>query len=439
MRYENWDVLIFPEGTKVPVQEFKTQCFVIKDMESPYLQSVSSGHSYYPIQGNYGQLPVLTTFIPSMAKDSPFRFSIHSWERPRPSRLIEGMMQPDDLLMFEARVFVDQQCVAGGFFSQRTQWPYVIDLSSHIDRDGNQDTLRFPPFHREILDQRHWDAGDSNGRIRLIIAEGFSRPHRSPPFERIKDVIMFSFQHAPLHILEYSNIAWPNPSMWAPFRPIFKYTDTSEPKAADDHGHSPSKSETRPLIMNQPNVPPSYNPWAQNRPFPLPQAWSDQDPRYANVNHRFSEPFAVPTSLFNEREYERGWSQRGARSSREDIPMPDYSSSSASSRAISSDAGNSYEQVHMDDDQYNMLIQALTPTKVGGVRAPSNTPSATVNVAKLGLSPSGNMKSRKEIVILDDTQETPKKPAQLVAETVKENSREVSGQNEDTVSISSTL
>ena len=112
MRYENWDVLIFPEGTKVPLQEFKTQCFVMKDMESPYLQNASSGHSYYPIQGNYGQLPVLTTFIPSMTKDSPYRFSIHSWERPRPSRLIEGMMQLDDLLMYEARVFVDQQCVA---------------------------------------------------------------------------------------------------------------------------------------------------------------------------------------------------------------------------------------------------------------------------------------------------------------------------------------
>ena len=227
--------------------------------------------------------------------------------------------------------------------------------------------------------------------------------------------------------------------MWAPSRPAFKYTGTSEPKAADDHSHSPSKSGTRLTIMNQPSVPQGYNPWAQTRPFPLPQAWSDQDPRYANVNHRFSVPFADPTSLFNERERERGWSQRGARSSREDVPMPDYSSSSASSRVISSDAGNSYEQVHVDDDQYNMLIQALTPTKVGGVRAPSNTPSATVNAAKLGLSPSGNMKSKKEIIILDDTQETPKKSTQRIAETVKENSRDVSGQNEDTASISSTL
>lgn len=50
----------------------------------------------------------------------------------------------------------------------------------------------------DVLDQIHWDATETHGRIRVIIAEGFSRPHRSPPFERIKDIIMFSYQHAPL-------------------------------------------------------------------------------------------------------------------------------------------------------------------------------------------------------------------------------------------------
>ncbi|GAT19034.1 similar to An12g00400 [Aspergillus luchuensis] len=31
MRYEDWDVILFPESSKVPIQEFKTQCFVTKD------------------------------------------------------------------------------------------------------------------------------------------------------------------------------------------------------------------------------------------------------------------------------------------------------------------------------------------------------------------------------------------------------------------------
>lgn len=114
MRYEDWDVLLFPEGSKVPIQEFKTQCFVTKDTESPYLQnpSIVNPSIYYPVQGNFGQMPVLTSFIPTQPKDSPFRVSIHSWEKPRPSRLIEGLMQPDDMLLYEARVFIDGDCVA---------------------------------------------------------------------------------------------------------------------------------------------------------------------------------------------------------------------------------------------------------------------------------------------------------------------------------------
>lgn len=31
MRYEDWDLLIFPQDSKVPLQEFKTQCHVVHD------------------------------------------------------------------------------------------------------------------------------------------------------------------------------------------------------------------------------------------------------------------------------------------------------------------------------------------------------------------------------------------------------------------------
>lgn len=61
----------------------------------------------YQQQGNYGQLPVVTTFVPSLQTSAPFRVSIHSWEKPRPSRMMEGLLQPEDSVMFEARVFID--------------------------------------------------------------------------------------------------------------------------------------------------------------------------------------------------------------------------------------------------------------------------------------------------------------------------------------------
>lgn len=148
MRYENWDVLLFSQGSKVPVQEFKTQCFVTRDRdyppvplfliclgsqgvvslllhantdfqctESPYLQAqaFTSPGLFFPVNGLYGgpgQVPVLTSFIPSLPPDSPFRVSIHSWEKPRPSRILESIMQPDDAVVYEARVFIDGSCVS---------------------------------------------------------------------------------------------------------------------------------------------------------------------------------------------------------------------------------------------------------------------------------------------------------------------------------------
>jgi hypothetical protein len=65
-------------------------------------------------------------------------------------------------------------------------------------------------FHRELLSQSHWNPGDDLGRVKVVIAEGFSRDNLSCPFERVKNIVSFSFQHAPLgksaFILRYSLI-----------------------------------------------------------------------------------------------------------------------------------------------------------------------------------------------------------------------------------------
>ena len=53
-------------------------------------------------------------------------------------------------------------------------------------------------FHRELLAQSYWNAGDDLGRIKLVIAEGFPRDSMSMQFERVKNIVLFSFQHAPL-------------------------------------------------------------------------------------------------------------------------------------------------------------------------------------------------------------------------------------------------
>lgn len=89
-------------------------CCVLTQPESPYLHSPSILYpaSYFLPHGNLGQLPVLTTFVPSLQHNAPFRVSVHSWDKPRPSRLMESLMQPDDGLLFEIRVYIDGVCIS---------------------------------------------------------------------------------------------------------------------------------------------------------------------------------------------------------------------------------------------------------------------------------------------------------------------------------------
>lgn len=68
-----------------------------------------------------------------------------------------------------------------------------------LDESGNAQPLRFPPFHQELLTQDWWNAGEDLGRIRIIISEGLAHADvTSPPFERLNNIISFSFQHAPM-------------------------------------------------------------------------------------------------------------------------------------------------------------------------------------------------------------------------------------------------
>lgn len=67
-----------------------------------------------------------------------------------------------------------------------------------MDKNGELECLKFPAFNREMLTQSYWNAGDEIGRIKIVISEGFARDSVSLPFERVKNLVAFSFQHAPL-------------------------------------------------------------------------------------------------------------------------------------------------------------------------------------------------------------------------------------------------
>lgn len=100
-----------------------------------------------------------------------------------------------------------------------------------------------------------------------------------------------------------------------------------------------------------------------------------------------SDPFIDPYVLDN-----FSARARGARSSTDDVPMPDYAgSSSASSRALSNMTGISYEHSKqpslagpIDEALYNQLMETVTAPKMQGpgTQAPVNTPSATAPMGR---------------------------------------------------------
>jgi hypothetical protein len=114
MRYQDWDVLVFPELSKIPLQEFKTSCQVIQDPGKYIFPNLMAKHGLimlqieaHSLQVNTHLLPTVTSFIPGLPTGAGFRISIHSWRNPVCSRYIESLKKPGDAVVFEARLFID--------------------------------------------------------------------------------------------------------------------------------------------------------------------------------------------------------------------------------------------------------------------------------------------------------------------------------------------
>ncbi|KAK3292002.1 NADH dehydrogenase-like protein [Chaetomium fimeti] len=232
MRYEDWDIILFPNGrdSKIPFKEFKVACHAVPDLELAH------------IHGAVG-MPAMTCFIPSLAPGTPFQISIHCWRRPDLSQFTRTYSKHTDLVKFEARILVDGRLVASTVLDREVNGPHLITSTCEFTKTGELERLRFPHFRRELLFQNHWRPGDDIGRIKVVISEGFPRDSLSAPIERVKNVVAFSFQHAPLEILENNAIAWPNQSMWqcAAFNPAIPVPTYHLDDGPSSHAHSPRR------------------------------------------------------------------------------------------------------------------------------------------------------------------------------------------------------
>ncbi|KAI1073747.1 hypothetical protein F5B20DRAFT_494173 [Whalleya microplaca] len=247
MRYEDWDVLLFPKDSKIPMKEFKSNCHVVHDTEFAYTH------------GSFG-LPTMTCFMPGLSPGTQFNISLHCWKTPEISQFTRSYSKHPELVKFEARVLVDGRLVSyvpdcsiitasadwscrSASFSRTGPWPQLINHSFEFTKNGDLEVLRFPQFRSEVLRQSYWSPADEIGRIKVIISEGFPRDSLTVPIERVKNIIAFSFQHAPLDILESSGIAWPNPAMWrrSPFNPTVPVPSEHQEDGPDSHLHSPRR------------------------------------------------------------------------------------------------------------------------------------------------------------------------------------------------------
>lgn len=141
MRYLNWDVLLFPTGSKAPLQEFKASCYVTEDLgpylcfsqgyavihflcttieltflkknseDPPQIQTITS-HGYTSEHVVPRLMPTVACFIPNLAHGIPFRISLHSWEPPAATHATKALAIHGSTICFEARVLLDGICVA---------------------------------------------------------------------------------------------------------------------------------------------------------------------------------------------------------------------------------------------------------------------------------------------------------------------------------------
>ncbi|KAK4943195.1 2-isopropylmalate synthase (Alpha-isopropylmalate synthase) (Alpha-IPM synthetase) [Elasticomyces elasticus] len=397
MRYQSWDVLLFPGDSRVPIQEFDTKCYAIdQNIRVPALSPVND------INPNKFEsitlTPILTCFVASLERGSSFRVSIHSWEQPKPSHILLSYKTPEEAVLFEARVYIDGILMAQQTFEDGV-WPEVIGDKGKAHR------LRFPKFHREILQQPTWEPSDPVGRIRVVISEGVLR-ETSPPaapdvmFDRLRDVVAFSFQHAPQNILEYSGIAWPNPALFGKaskrsMRPP-PIGDRLPPVSGHEaHSHSPNRTVTavrsgRPSSKGVDSFQKRLNAqtFSDVQSDPVNKLTAFQSMRKCSPESGDSaegeDPFLCPPRTSTQQ-----WRLQ-LRSSSHDVPMPDYKTDNSASYTAMSEISFPRASFlkHMNQANPTEIVQALSPARqeellkalsvsqspARGTDAPANTP-----------------------------------------------------------------
>ncbi|KAL0938352.1 uncharacterized protein CTRU02_204962 [Colletotrichum truncatum] len=201
MRYDDWDVLLIDQANHTPLSEFRATCHVptTTDTGNPL---------------GFCSLPTVTAFVPSLYYGTPFGISVYNWGSPAINHTPNPYISQDELALFEIRVFIDGRMVSLTTLDHKTLWPVNIQQALVFGENGELEPLRFPAFREEVLHQSMWRPHDDLGRIKVVISKAFPRNSPELPLDRVRHLVVFSFQHAPIDLLESSAISWPSPTAY---------------------------------------------------------------------------------------------------------------------------------------------------------------------------------------------------------------------------------
>jgi len=145
MRFQDWDVLLFPQGSHVPLREFRTACYAQQDPDPPHhhqqhplpprsrtttsatattfttTTTMAAAAGVGPVGGV--TTPLLTAFVPGLGAGEGFQVSVHSWSPP--AAIAGGGVGGGSgaVMQWRVKIVVDGAVVACETFGEEAVWP----------------------------------------------------------------------------------------------------------------------------------------------------------------------------------------------------------------------------------------------------------------------------------------------------------------------------
>ncbi|KAF1955236.1 hypothetical protein CC80DRAFT_594424 [Byssothecium circinans] len=358
MRFDNWDVILFPRESLVPIQEFRTACYSSSDDDGR-------------------QPPTLACYISSLPASTPFRISMHSWAAPaKPSPIIESRRKPNQRVVYTTQVLVDGSRVFHGIYEIGSKWPQEISHEKRLITDlpsspTHRDSfLEFPPFHQNVLMQSAWDAREHSGRIKILLAEQLIRKTNSSGDLELgtsHEIVCFAFQHAPRDILEQAGIAWPikNPLYLPQLAPSRKNSGPTIPNFSHIKPREfagPAVGPTRPRT----DPPPQFSQWPKPPGRgPRHDIWDTSMDSFGDsgFDSMSTDTWTKSTPSLADISMPDLYASGFSKSRDPWEPMPAYERESSKAHESSRHRNVRQVMVTLKDDQLGQLIEAISPPK----------------------------------------------------------------------------